>query len=122
MGDGDPLDVCVLSERPISHGDILLQAVPIGGLRMIDGDEADDKIVAVLVGDSAYGSVREIADCPKPLVARLVHYFGTYKQAPFADASPCEITHIYGPDEAFDVIRRAQADYHEQFGPAAPRG
>ncbi len=115
-GDQDPLDVCVLSERPVSHGDILLQAVPIGGLRMIDGDEADDKIVAVLVGDSAYGTLRDIADCPKPLVARLVHYFETYKQAPFANDRPCEITHIYGREEAFEVIRRAQADYLERFG------
>src|SRR5438477_12451849 len=47
-GDGDPLDICVLTERTISHGGFLLHARPIGGLRMIDGDEADDKIVAVL--------------------------------------------------------------------------
>ena len=51
VGDGDPLDICVLSERPIAHGDILLQAVPIGGMRMIDGNEADDKIIAVLKND-----------------------------------------------------------------------
>ncbi len=47
-GDGDPLDVCVLSEKVFSRGDILLQAVPIGGLRLIDKRQADDKIVAVL--------------------------------------------------------------------------
>jgi len=119
-GDHDPLDVCVLSERPLSHGDILLQAVPIGGLRMIDGDEADDKIVAVLVGDPVFGELRDIVDCPKPLVARLAHYFETYKQAPFATNRPCEITHIYGRDEACEVIRRAQADYAERFGVAVP--
>lgn len=121
-GDQDPLDVCVLSERPVSHGDILLQAIPIGGLRMIDGDEADDKIVAVLVGDPVYGELRDVVDCPKPLMARLAHYFETYKQAPFATNRPCEITHIYGRDEACDVIRRAQADYAEFIGPPAPLG
>jgi inorganic pyrophosphatase len=115
-GDQDPLDVCVLSERPVSHGDILLKAVPIGGLRMIDGDEADDKIVAVLVGDSAYGSFRDIKDCPEALVSRLIHYFETYKLVPGTNHNPCEITHVYGRDEAFEVIRRAQADYHEKFG------
>jgi inorganic pyrophosphatase len=122
-GDRDPLDVCVLTERPVSHGDILLQAIPIGGLRMIDGHEADDKIVAVLVGDSAYGGFRDIADCPRAMVSRLVHYFETYKYAPGAHERPCEVTHVYGRDEAFDVIRRAQADYQGQFaagtGPAA---
>src|SRR5690242_8802254 len=41
VGDGDPLDICVLTERPIPHGDILVEAIPIGGFRMIDGNEAD---------------------------------------------------------------------------------
>ncbi|MGH9677751.1 MAG: inorganic diphosphatase [Candidatus Acidiferrum sp.] len=41
-GDGDPLDICVLTEKSVTHGDILLKARPIGGLRMLDGDEADD--------------------------------------------------------------------------------
>ena len=115
-GDGDPLDICVLAERPITHGDILLQAIPIGGLRMIDGDEADDKIIAVLAGDAAYGTWRDIADCPAALIDRLVHYFETYKLAPGATDRPCEITHVYGRDEAFDVIRRSRADYDERFG------
>ena len=38
-GDGDPLDILVLSERAITHGDILCQAIPIGGIRMIDKGE-----------------------------------------------------------------------------------
>jgi inorganic pyrophosphatase len=114
-GDGDPLDVCVLTERPISHGDILLQAVPIGGLRMIDGDEADDKIIAVLAGDPAFSGFQDIADVPGSIITRLVHYFETYKLAPGATERPCEITHVYGRAEACEVIRLAQADYRERF-------
>src|SRR5688572_23751401 len=68
VGDGDPMDVCVLTEKPISHGDILVQAIPIGGLRMIDGREADDKIIAVLGGDAVFGSFKDISECPAPLV------------------------------------------------------
>ena len=70
-GDGDPLDICVLAEKTISHGDILLPAIPIGGLSMLDGDEADDKIIAVMKGDAAYGEWREIGDCPTTLIDRL---------------------------------------------------
>ena len=82
VGDGDPLDICVLSEKAIPHGDILLRAVPIGGLRMLDGDEADDKIIAVLEGDAVYGAWREVDQCPPALVDRLRHYFLTYKELP----------------------------------------
>ena len=110
-GDGDPMDVCVLTEKEISHGDILVQAAPIGGLRMIDGNEADDKIIAVLSGDAVFGSIKDIAECPAPLVDRLRHYFLTYKQGPDRAAHAVEITHVYGRDEAHDVIRTSAQDY-----------
>ena len=53
-GDGDPLDICVLTERNITSGDIILEAIPIGGFRMIDKGEADDKIIAVLKRRTPY--------------------------------------------------------------------
>lgn len=115
IGDGDPLDICVLSEKTITHGDILLQAIPIGGLRMIDGDEADDKIIAVLKGDVLYGEWKDISDCPKTLINRIVHYFTTYKQAPGAREIASEVTHVYGRLEAHEVIRRSRQDYLSRF-------
>ncbi|MBN1485793.1 MAG: inorganic pyrophosphatase [Chloroflexia bacterium] len=111
VGDKDPLDICVLCEKDIFHGDILLQARPIGGLRMIDRNEADDKIVAVMEGDAVYSFWRDISDCPQPVIDRLRHYFLTYKRPPESEGPPCQITHIYGREEAYEVIRRAQADY-----------
>ena len=65
-GDGDPMDVCVLTEREINRGGIIVTARPIGGFRMFDGSEADDKILAVLEGDAAYGGFRDLGDCPPP--------------------------------------------------------
>ena len=32
-GDNDPLDICVLTERPINHGSLIVSAIPIGGFR-----------------------------------------------------------------------------------------
>ncbi|OQX97374.1 MAG: inorganic pyrophosphatase, partial [Bacteroidetes bacterium 4572_117] len=101
VGDGDPLDICVLTEKEITHGDILVQAVPIGGLRMIDGNEADDKIIAVLKNDAVYSQYKEITDLPEPVVNRLRHYFLTYKDMP-GEKRDCEVTHIYGKKEAHD--------------------
>ena len=116
VGDGDPLDICVLAEKTITHGDIVLPVVPIGGLRMIDGNEADDKIIAVMRTDAIYGHLRDIYECPAPLVERLKHYFLTYKDAPGTRKRETEITHVYGRDEAHEVITRTMADYEELYG------
>lgn len=120
-GDGDPLDVCVLSERGFTHASFLLRAHPIGGLRMVDGNQADDKIVAVLEGDLAYGAMRELGDAPRPLIERLRHYFLTYKQIPGDAPRQVSIPEIYGREEACEVIRRSQADYRSHFGEPASR-
>lgn len=113
VGDGDPLDICVFTERDISHGDLLVKARIIGGMRMIDGGEADDKIVAVLDQDEVY-DFNDISECPAPLISRLKHYFLTYKQNPDSDkGAECEITHVYNAEEAKDVILRSMDDYNK---------
>lgn len=115
VGDGDPLDICVLTEKVITHGDILLRAIPIGGLSMIDGDEADDKIIAVMEGDAAYGTWRDVAQCPASLIERLRHYFLTYKNVPHEQPARVEITEVYGRDEALAVIEASHRDYMDRL-------
>ncbi len=114
-GDGDPLDICVVSERPIDRADITLRARVVGGLQMIDDGEADDKIVAVLVGDLFWGHVRELHDLPEKLVERLTHYFATYKLVP-GRASDVTIAQTYGREHALNVVRASAADYAEAYG------
>ena len=109
-GDKDPLDICVLSERSVTHGNIILPAIPIGGFRMIDHGEADDKIIAVMKGDEFYMQWNDVTDCPVSYINRLKHYFLTYKNLPGEEVA-CEITDVYGRDEAYEVIRRSQEDY-----------
>jgi len=92
-----------------------VQAIPIGGLRMLDGNEADDKIVAVLQGDAVYGGLREASELPHLLLDRLRHYFLTYKHGPDEAHPSCEITHVYGSHEAHEVIQRSRADYEQRF-------
>ncbi len=115
VGDGDPIDICVLTEKNITHGDVLVQAVPIGGFRMIDGNEADDKIIAVMKQDEIYKAWTDVSDCPDAIIDRLRHYFLTYKDMPGHNRK-CEITHLYGREEALEVIRRSQKDYLATFG------
>lgn len=117
-GDGDPLDICVLSERNITHGDILLRAIPIGGFRLIDRGEADDKIIAVMANDEVYKEFKDLSDCPEAIVNRLKHYFLTYKNMPGLEEHICEITEAYGQAEAFEVIKRAWNDYTIEIKPS----
>jgi inorganic pyrophosphatase len=115
-GDGDPLDVCVLTDRPIQHGNVIVECIPVGGFRMLDRKEADDKILAVLKDDATYGAWTDLEDASEAVLDRLRHYFLTYKQSPGALTTTCEITHSYGRREAHEVIERSLADYQERFG------
>jgi inorganic pyrophosphatase len=57
-----------------------------------------------------------VSECPGPLVERLKHYFLTYKDVPGSPRVHCKITHVYGRDEAHEVIRRSHEDYRARFG------
>ena len=114
-GDGDPLDICVISERPITHSEILLRARVVGGLKIIDRGEADDKIIAVLDGDYIWGEARDIADVPAALLERLEHYFSTYKLVP-GEPSKIVVVGRYGYEDAARVITAAIEDYREMIG------
>ena len=114
IGDGDPIDICVLTEKVISHGDLLVNAIPIGGFRMIDGNEADDKIIAVLRNDTVYGHFRDISEVPEIVIQRLEHYFLTYKDMP-GEEKDTEIAGSYGMEEAHEVIKRSVEDYNYKF-------
>lgn len=109
-GDNDPLDILVLSEHHIPRGDIILKAMPIGGFCLIDGGEADDKIIAVLKGDKVFEQYNEISELPKGILERFEHYFLTYKSLP-DELNICEIAYSYGREESYSVIRSAIADY-----------
>ena len=116
-GDGDPLDICVLSERPINRSEVILRAKVVGGLEMIDGGEADDKIIAVLENDHVWRDVRDVSELPDVLVERLRHYFSTYKLVQDDDdAVEVEVRGAYGREHAERVIMAAIEDYEEQFG------
>ncbi len=114
-GDKDPIDICLLTENPVAHG-ALCRARLIGGLRVLDGNEADDKLVAVLDKDLAYGHLSELRDVPAAVTQRLEHYFLSYKQLPGSGPRVMKVGEIYDRAEAIETLRCALADYRDQFG------
>jgi inorganic pyrophosphatase len=89
---------------------------------MVERGEADDKIIAVLLGDPTYGEVRDVADLPRAVVDRLRHYFLTYKTIPGDTAGTITVDPIYGPAAAREVLLAAREDYRLTFGAPAPQG
>ena len=115
LGDGDPLDICVFSERPITRSEVILNARVVGGFQGIDKGLADDKIIAVLDKDNVWGEIEDISELPPNLVERLRHYFLTYKLE-FGTQSQMTIERIYNREHAIMVVEAAMEDYNEEYG------
>ena len=113
-GDCDPLDICVISERPINRGDVILAAKVIGGLQMVDNEEADDKIIGILETDNIYSSVNDISDLPQIIIQRLKHYFLQYKSLQNQNNS-VTIPEVYGREKAQKVVSASSRDYKLKF-------
>ena len=109
-GDGDPLDICVISERPIARSELIVPARVVGGLQLLDRGEADDKLIAVLEADFVWGGLTDIHQLPPILVERLQHYFTTYKLVPGTRAQ-IAVQEVYGVEHAARVVEAAVEDY-----------
>jgi inorganic pyrophosphatase len=83
---------------------------------MAERGEADDKIIAVLLGDPTYGGLTDVSDAPRAVVDRLRHYFLTYTTIPGEEHSTITVDPVYGAATARDILDAARRDYHEQFG------
>ena len=118
-GDGDPLDICVLCERPVARVEVLMEVRVVGGLPVVDAGEADDKLIAVLETDGVWGQVEDIGGVPRALLDRLIHYFATYEFLPDSGGR-AQLGEPYGRDHAEEVVRAALADYAEHFGSVQP--
>ncbi len=113
-GDGDPLDLCVLSDLPITARDVIMDVRVIGGIRLIDSGEVDDKIIAVLDGDPYYKNVNDIKDVNEVILNRMKHYFLSYKTIP-GEPIKMQIETVYGREEAYKVIDASRQDYKKYF-------
>jgi inorganic pyrophosphatase len=123
LGDQDPLDICVLSQQRIDRADIVLSARVVGGIQLLDGGEADDKIVALLASDTVFDYAKDLKNLPAAVVNRMVHYFATYKMD-ISGQKPntIEVIGTYGAEHAYEVIRAAIADYNDEYSVQDRRG
>ncbi len=115
QGDHDPLDICVLSQQRIDRAEVVVPARVVGGIQVLDGGEADDKIVAVLASDTVFDYAKELTQLPTTVVNRIIHYFATYKMDISVETptNQIEIIGTYGAAHGREVVAASIADYRE---------
>ena len=106
-GDGDPLDALVFTREPVYPG-AFIRVRPIGVLKMIDGGESDNKIIAVPVSDvdPTYDNIRSIEDLPSIERERIEQFFTVYKRLP-AGRKVVELNGFEGANVAIDEVKSA---------------
>lgn len=110
-GDGDPLDVLVLTREPVLPGS-LIRVRAIGVLGMIDGGEVDDKVVAVPVSDvdPHYDAVINVTDLAEIELQRIEQFFAVYKNLP-EGRKVVELSGFQGANEAIAMVDDALKAY-----------
>ncbi len=109
-GDEDPLDVLIYTREPL-HPGVIVAVRPVAILKMLDGGEVDDKIVAVPASkiDPSYDEIRDIGDLPEYDKKRLEAFFRVYKQ--LKSGKVIEIKGWAGAEEARRMVEKALDDY-----------
>ena len=110
-GDNDPLDVLVLCQEKIVSL-ALVEVYPIGVLKMIDGDEYDEKIIAISKQDPYLNMYNDISEVPSHISSEIMHFFEVYKQL---EGKQTTVDKIMGREEAERIIEECINNYNEKF-------
>lgn len=110
--DGDPLDVLVLCSESILPGSEV-RCYPIGIMKMIDQDAADEKIIAVPFGDPTNNMYRSIDELPEHVLNEIKHFFSVYKSLEYKKV---QVLDMDGPQEAKNIINKCIRQFDEKFG------
>ncbi len=109
--DGDPLDVlllCAQTLEPLT----LVKAKPIGVISMIDNNQGDEKIIAIPSNDPTYNHYTDISQLPAHIFDEMSHFFTVYKNL---ENKQTAVNEVSGRDSAVKIIKKAIADYIEEF-------
>lgn len=109
--DGDPLDALVLVTYPTYPG-VIIDARPIGALKMQDGGENDDKVLCVPANDIRMADLKEITDVLDPIRQEIGHFFEVYKQL---EGKKVQLGGWQGAKEARELITQSIKRYQQQF-------
>lgn len=110
--DGDPLDILVVSQIDIVPM-CMVEAKVIGVMRMMDGGEMDDKIIAVAANDMSVNHLNDISELPPHALLELRSFFEDYKKL---EKKEVIVEDFQNREVAMEVIAQSITDYEEKFG------
>ena len=98
--DNDPLDIMVFMQEPVYPGTVI-EVRPIAVMKMIDGGDKDDKILAVPVKDKFFADVKDLKDVSKAKLDEIAEFFRTYKAL---EGKKTEILGWFGAEDAKKAV------------------
>ena len=110
--DDDPLDVLVLCQEENIYPLTLVEAYPIGVLKMVDDNSKDEKIIAVAKRDPFLNEYKDLSELPNHISAEISHFFEVYKQL---EGKQTWVDEICGKEEAERIIEECMNRYQEKF-------
>ncbi len=111
-GDGDPLDVLVLSSEALDPL-VLVKCYPVGMMVMLDNGKTDEKIIAIPVNDPLYNEYKSIDSLPKHIADEMINFFRVYKDE--SEGTTLVEGKPLNADEAKLVIAESKQRYREKF-------
>ena len=109
--DDDALDVLMMSTHPLFPG-ILVAVRAIGGFKMADDGDQDDKIISVPVDDPRFKKYQDLEDIQPHIKDELKHFFETYKEL---QKKEVKVNGFYGAKEAEETVLKSMNLYKEKF-------
>lgn len=108
--DNDPLDILILSQIDVVPM-CIVPAKVIGVMRMLDGGEADDKIIAVSEGDPSVSHINDISELPAHFISEMRSFFEDYKKL---EKKTVAVEEFLGRDFAMKILQDSLEMYREK--------
>ena len=106
------MDVLVLCQEENIYPLTLVEAYPIGVLKMVDDNSKDEKIIAIAKKDPFLNEYQDLSELPNHIASEISHFFEVYKQL---EGKQTSIDEICGREEAERVIEDCRIRYQEKF-------